>query len=404
MDVFWAYHGGNGVINAILAIVVAPPVILSMFFALEVMMGLRPLASPAKPVTAPMPTSVIVIPAHNEEASIAATVESLRSEAGALATILVVADNCTDRTAEIARGSGARCVVRDNPGARGKGYALAFARDELAKAPPSIVLVVDADCRINRASIAALIDIACARTRPVQAVNLLRPDLGASPFVQMSNFAFLLRNLIRQRGLQRLAARVHLTGTGMALPWSLFAEADLGGGSIVEDLDLGLSMAARGHAPLLVEGATVWSPAASKEGTLQQRERWEGGFIKNGLRSGLRGLGRSIARIDARGFIGAVDLCVPPLALLGMLDVIAMIVAGTAAAFGASAYPLAAALLASACAGVAAMSAWISEGRPYASLGALARLPVYVLRKLPMYVRILTRGAPRDWLRADRSE
>ena len=348
--------------------------------------------------------AVLIIPAHNEEHSIAATVAALSAESAGIAELLVVADNCTDATAQIARDSGARCIVRTDPDARGKGHALAFARDELAKAPPSVVLVIDADCRIDRSSIAALIDTASTRTRPVQAVNLLRPDLAAAPFVQMSNFAFMLRNLIRQRGLQRLAARVHLTGTGMALPWSLFADANLGGGSIVEDLDLGLSMAARGHAPVLVEGATVLSPAASAQGTMQQRERWEGGFIKNGLRSGLRGLGRSIATLDARGLIGAIDLCIPPLALLGMLDVLAIIVAGMATVFSASFYPLAAALLATACAGVAVMTAWLTEGRPYASLGALARLPFYVLRKLPMYGRIFTRGAPRDWLRSDRAE
>ena len=81
--------------------------------------------------------------------------------------------------------------------------------------------------------------------------------------MQVSNFAFMIRNLVRQRGLQRLAGRVHLTGTGMAFPWTLFADADLGGGSIVEDLNLGMSLAANGHPPILVEGATVWSPAAS---------------------------------------------------------------------------------------------------------------------------------------------
>ena len=45
--------------------------------------------------------------------------------------------------------------------------------------------------------------------------------------VQLSSFAFLVKNLVRQRGLQRIAGKVHLTGTGMALPWRLFDQADL---------------------------------------------------------------------------------------------------------------------------------------------------------------------------------
>ena len=387
-----------------LAVVVLPAVILSICFAVEVAAGLRPLSGQVGERGQPGRSAVIIIPAQNEAASIGATIAALGGESTGIATLLVVADNCTDRTAEIVREHGAECIVRTNPDAGGKGHALAFAREALAKTPPDVVLVIDADCRIDRSSIAALIEAASSRTRPVQAVNLLRPDLTAAPFVQMSNFAFMLRNLIRQRGLQRLAVRVHLTGTGMALPWALFADANLGGGSIVEDLDLGLSMAARGHAPLLVEGATVWSPAASAQGTLQQRERWEGGFINNGLCAGLWGLGRSVASIDARGVVGAIDLCIPPLVLLGLLDIATMVVAGVAAALGASGAPLVAVLAASGIAGVMVILAWLREGRPYASLGALVRLPVYVLRKLPMYGRIFSRGAPRDWLRADRSE
>ena len=347
---------------------------------------------------------MIVIPAHNEAAAIAATVCAIASEAAGLAGILVVADNCTDRTAALAKASGASCIVRDDPAARGKGHALAFARDHLSSAPPDVVIVVDADCRIDRHSIAALVAAAASRVRPAQAVNLLQPDLTAAPFVQMSNFAFMLRNLIRQRGLQRLAARVHLTGTGMALPWSLFAAADFGGGSIVEDLDLGLSMAATGHAPSLVEDAIVWSPAASAQGTLQQRERWEGGFIKNGMRAGVRGIGRSFAALDGRGLVGAIDLCIPPLVLLFMVDAGAILVASIGWAIGASPLPLAALFAATGAAGVAVLLAWLREGRRFASAGALARVPIYVLRKLPMYTRILTRGAPRDWLRADRSD
>ncbi|MCY7280603.1 MAG: glycosyltransferase family 2 protein, partial [Sphingomonas bacterium] len=180
--------------------------------------GLRPFPTSNALSTRAPASSVVVIPAHNEETSIAATIAALSAEAAGIADLLVVADNCSDRTAEIAGASGSRTIVRTDPALRGKGFALAFARDELSKAPPAVVLVVDADCHIDRLSLTALIDAAANRSVPAQAVNLLRPDLAAAPFVQVSNFAFMLRNLIRQRGLQRLAGRVHLTGTGMAFP------------------------------------------------------------------------------------------------------------------------------------------------------------------------------------------
>lgn len=391
-------------LEQLLAIIAIPPVMLSTCFAVEVLAGLRPLpTSAARFAPAPAPVSAaVIIPAHNEESSIAATIQALSVETAGIADLLVVADNCTDRTAETARAGGARVIVRTDPSSRGKGYALAFARDELSKAPPGVILIVDADCRIDRGGLEALIDAAATRSAPVQAVNLLRPDLTAPPFVQVSNFAFMLRNLIRQRGLQRLAGRVHLTGTGMAFPWELFAEADLGGASIVEDLNLGVSLAAKGHAAVLVEEARVWSAAATVRDTLQQRERWEGGFLTNALPAGLRGLWRSATKLDLRGVVAAIDLCVPPLVVLGLLNGGVLLLLGLAAALTGSTYALVAVLAASALAGFAICLAWLREGRAFASLSAIARIPIYAARKLPMYARLLIRGAPRDWLRTDR--
>lgn len=389
-------------LDAVIAAVVAVPTILSALFVIEVAVGIRSTKPRKRSDGVIARAATIIVPAHNEAGSIADTVSALSREIQGLATLLVVADNCSDRTAEIARGLGALTIVRDNPAARGKGFALAFARDYLANDPPAVVLVVDADCRIDRESLAALIDSAASRPRPAQAINLLRGDLSAPPFVQLSNLAFLVRNLVRQRGLQRLAGRVHLTGTGMALPWQLFKNAELGGDSIVEDLELGLWLSKRGHAPILVEDATVWSPAASAQGTLQQRERWEGGFLRHGLRAGLRELGVGLTRFDVRLIIGAIDLCIPPLVLLVLLDLGAIIVAALAYAWGANVYPLIAIFIATIAVGLAVMVAWYFEGRSYASLGTIARLPVYMLKKLPMYGRIFVHGAPRNWLRADR--
>jgi hypothetical protein len=51
---------------------------------------------------------------------------------------------------------------------------------------------------------------------------------------------------------------------------------------------------------------------------------------------------------------------------------------------------------------LAVFAAWLQEGRAFISLGVLARLPLYVLWKLPMYVGLARRGAPKEWLRTGR--
>ena len=162
------------------------------------------------------------------------------------------------------------------------------------------MIVLDADCRIDDQSLRALVGCVVRTGRPCQAINLLAADLKVGPLVQISSFAFMVKNLVRQRALQRLTDRAHLTGTGMALPWPVFETANLGGSNIVEDLALGLELADRAAPPMLVEGATVWSPAASAGGTLTQRRRWEGGFLSTMLKTAPAALTLSARRGDRR--------------------------------------------------------------------------------------------------------
>jgi hypothetical protein len=238
--------------------------------------------------------------------------------------------------------------------------------------------------------------------RACQAINLLAPDLRAPPMVQISTFAFLIKNLIRQRALQRLAGRAHLTGTGMALRWRIFAVANLGGSNIVEDLALGLELAERSASPMLVEGATIWSPPASRAGTLIQRKRWEGGFLATALKTAPRALVRSLWRADVRGVLAALDLCIPPLALLFALNAIVLLFGLAMTALGAAPWPIAVQIAVGSLASAALVLAWAREGRRFASGATLLRLPLYVLWKLPMYVGLVRRGVPTEWLRTGR--
>ena len=80
-------------------------------------------------VADPQNVFAIIIPAHNEEGVVSALVENCREldYPKNMYDIFVVADNCTDRTADIARQHGAACLERHEPSQRGKGFALEWA-------------------------------------------------------------------------------------------------------------------------------------------------------------------------------------------------------------------------------------------------------------------------------------
>lgn len=87
-----------------------------------------------------------LIPAHQEEGGIAEAIQSLRNQSLSPDQIVVVADNCTDRTAEIAESAGAIVFVsEDNSDRKAGALNQAFRRLEPQLADSDLVLVMDAD-------------------------------------------------------------------------------------------------------------------------------------------------------------------------------------------------------------------------------------------------------------------
>ena len=384
----------------VLILLLAGPIIVTGVFIVEIIVGLA-----RRPTTDQCETSVravVVMPAHDEAAIVETTLATLMPQLVGWARLVLVADNCSDATEGLARKAGAEVIVRSSTTDRGKGFALAFAQAHLRNAPVETVIVLDADCASDRASLIALAIAARENERPCQAVNLIRPDLSASPMVQLSSFAFMIKNLVRQRGLQRLAGQVHLTGTGMAFPWALFESAPLASDNIVEDVELGHAMARRGYPPMLVSAATVWSDAAGAAGTLVQRRRWEGGFIALARKEAPRALAQATRELSPRSFFAALDLCVPPLTVLAIIDGAALLIAFLLTWSSGTAYwPLGLEIIICGVALSCVFVAWAREGRKFIHLRALLRIPLYVLWKIPIYLGIV-RGKPAGWVQADR--
>ena len=377
-----------------------PVAIVDIVFLCEIVFGLAAGGSPS--AQAPRASVALLIPAHNEEASLPAMLAGLLDLKASGARVLLVADNCTDRTADVARAAGLELIERSDPTRRGKGYALAFGRDHLAQTAPGIVVVLDADCAIDRMALTRIVQRATLTGRVVQAAYVFRPALAASAAVQISNFAFATKNVVRQRGIARLGAAAILTGSGMAFPWATFAALDLATGNVVEDLVMGIELIERGMPPVFEAGATVWSDSSGDSGTETQRARWEGGFLATARRVALRLLLSGVLqRRWAKIWMGA-HLLVPPLTVLLVANFVVTALAAVLALGTGVVLPviLGAALLAGLIAAVG--GAWIVEGHRHISGRTLLRLPLYVAWKLALYARILAGKRTVAWVRTER--
>jgi cellulose synthase/poly-beta-1,6-N-acetylglucosamine synthase-like glycosyltransferase len=346
--------------------------------------------------------ATVLIPAHNEQTLIYSTLSDIKSQLTTQHQLVVIADNCTDKTAEIARGVGATVIERDDPIHLGKGYALDYGLRFIEPDPPDIVLFFDADCKVEPGAIEKLIQYAIATQLPVQATYLIEKSSNPSPKESVSVFAFKVKNLVRLCGSGILGLPCLLTGTGMAFPWSVIRSADLASGYIVEDMKLGLDLSIAGYPPIFCPEANVTSPLPQQtQAAKSQRTRWEHGHLKTLLTYVPMLMEESVKQRRLDLFFSALDLSIPPLSLFIMMWLSLMTVSLLLAALTALWLPA----LCLATAGwfllSAILIAWMKFGRNDLPLLQLLIIPVYIFWKIPLYLKFLIQ--PQSlWIRTQR--
>jgi cellulose synthase/poly-beta-1,6-N-acetylglucosamine synthase-like glycosyltransferase len=389
-------------LGVIVAVLIAIP---TAVFCSEIAAALWRRQLATDPIGDRRPRVAVLVPAHNESGNIAPTLENIRKQLRPGERLLVVADNCTDDTAAVARAAGAEVVERQDPKHLGKGYALDHGLRCLANDPPDIVVIIDADCWLATDAIARLAGASAMTGRPAQALYLMEVPAGAGINQQIAGFAWRIKNWVRPLGLQRLGLPCQLTGSGMAFPWPAIRAVDLASGWIVEDLKLGLDAAAAGNPPLFCPAAQVTSQfAISEQASADQRRRWEHGSLMTMLRFAPRLLWVAIANRDFAVLALTLDLAVPPLSLLAVMLIGVFAITGTAALLTRA--PAGFIISAAALVGfaIAVACAWVGYGREVLPMRAILSVPTYVLKKFGLYGQLLSGKRQTQWVKTDRTK
>ncbi|MFY0729836.1 glycosyltransferase family 2 protein [Pseudomonas sp. NFX15] len=389
---YWLFCG-------LLAVIVLPVMILFI----QILLACLPMRTLASPKGA-RPRVAVLVPAHNEASVIEATLRTVRSQLLEGDRLLVVADNCSDDTAALARSAGAEVVERKDVHQRGKGYALDFGVRYLANAAPDVLIIVDADCQVGDGFVECLAVRCIDSGRPVQSLNLMRAPAGSGLKVQLAEFAWCVKNRARPQGWARLGLPCQLMGTGMAFAWRDLPLIELASGHIVEDLKMGLDFCRSGKPPLFCPDALVTSYfPRSEEGLITQRTRWEHGHLGVILGDTPKLFVESIGKGNGSLLAMTLDLLVPPLALLTLVLAAAFALSGLVLVLTGV---LAPALIASAGVTILGMTvflAWSQFGRDIISFSALMYAPLYALKKIPLYVGFLFKRQV-EWVRSKRDE
>ncbi len=225
----------------------------------------------------------VLVPAHNEESGIERTLRSLKSVNynPGLFDVIVIADNCTDRTAEISRTVGVKVLERTNTVLLGKGYALKWCIEKLIGSEDNYdaFAIVDADSVVSENLLSVLNSYLEDGAECIQTSDLVVPQPGAwSP--EMIRVAFILHNYVRPLGRKAIGCGPGLNGNGMCFSRGLLKEKPWESFSRAEDLERYLQLTlvnVKVHfAPEAVVYATMPTDSASAG---SQRKRWEMGRL-----------------------------------------------------------------------------------------------------------------------------
>ena len=181
----------------------------------------------------------VIIPAHNEATVINRTLESIKrlDYPAHLRSIFVIADNCDDNTAEIARDAGVTCLERKDNKKRGKGFALQWFFQKAVKQNWQFdaFVSIDADTIVSRNLLRSMNNRLNLGHRVLTCVgNVLTPE--KSPTLSISYIAYFLRG-IRKKGRNLLGCTIPIDGYGMCISYDIIKKYAWNATSIMEDIE-----------------------------------------------------------------------------------------------------------------------------------------------------------------------
>ncbi len=276
-------------------------VVFAAVFAYQLVYLLTPLFTrPKSHSTAKLHRYAVLIAARNEETVIGQLIDSIREQdyPAEYVTVCVVADNCTDDTATVAKGRGAVVYQRFDRVQVGKGYALDFLLTRLWEDYGDDTfdgyLVLDADNLLEPDYLTAMNKTFSDGYRVVTSYRNSK-NYGDGWIAAGQSLCFLRESQFLNRSRMRLGTACVVTGTGFLAAHSLLKE--LGGWKcflLSEDTEFTVRCLLRGERIGYCEDAVFYDEQPARLGlSCRQRMRWAKGYMQLFGRYGgklLRGL------------------------------------------------------------------------------------------------------------------
>jgi cellulose synthase/poly-beta-1,6-N-acetylglucosamine synthase-like glycosyltransferase len=234
-----------------------------------------------KNLAPPKSRFAIVIPAHNESMVLGDLLDNLKilKYPHELYDIYVIADNCTDNTAEIARQHGANVLVRFNKEQVGKGYAMDWAFPQIFALNKNY----DAFCVFDADNLVHLDFLSVMNNRLLKGQKIMQGYLSAknpSDTWVSGTFAiaFWTINHLWHLGKYNIGLSTALGGTGMCIAADVIKTYGWGCDCLTEDMEFSVKCLTHGIRTCWVHDAIVYDEKPlTFMASWRQRKRWAQG-------------------------------------------------------------------------------------------------------------------------------
>lgn len=258
----------------------------------------------------PEKSFALLVAAHNEEAVIKDIIHSLQrlEYPKELYEIFVIADNCSDNTALIARNNGAQVFERFNKEKRGKGYALEWMFDKIFKMDRHFdsVVIFDADNLVSKGFLTEMNKKLCEGYKVVQ--GYLDSKNPEDNWITGSySIAFWTSDRMFQLSRSNIGLSCQLGGTGFCINTDTLKELGWGATCLTEDLEFTCKLVLNGCKVGWAHDAVIYDekPLTLKQ-SWWQRKRWMQGFADVYSRYFFKLMKRAITKLDPVAFDCAI--------------------------------------------------------------------------------------------------
>ena len=339
----------------------------------------------------------ILIPAHNEKLVIKRTIESVLNAASNShdIDINIIADNCSDNTADIAKQFSVNVLERENKNLRGKGAALQWAMNELKEKNYDYTMIIDADSIVDDHFFQELrYALSTAKNGVVQT----RYEAIANEHSSIKRLAMLGFNVLRARGRTALGGSAGIMGNGFILSQQVLEQVPFRANSIVEDLEYHMRLVECDITVSFCDSARIYGEMPNDNTASDiQSSRWEGGrlgVLKAAFFPLLKKSFNGLFKKEFHALDALLDLMLLPIGYMVLILALGLLLPHTQAVAVFGLFVIGVYVLGSA-----------KCGKGMSELGVLKKVPLFLIKKVLRIPALIAASSTKtNWKRTPRDK